>query len=108
MHHLEEFKKKNKRLAEIADQKIAECKIGDSLSHHPAYVEIENLGAVINTSFHDYSPLVKDNGNTLIFTSNRTEDMVMKSGLVFEDIYVTHRSESGWSKPEKISENINN
>ncbi|HEY0742668.1 MAG TPA: OmpA family protein [Chryseosolibacter sp.] len=108
IQHLQEFKKKNKRLAEIADHKIFECKIGDSLSHHPAYVEIENLGPVINTSFHDYSPLVKDNGNTLIFTSNRTEDMVMKSGLVFEDIYITHRAESGWTKPDKISENINN
>lgn len=108
IQHLEDFKKKNKRLAEIADHKIFECKIGDSLSHHPAYVEIENLGPVINTSFHDYSPLVKDNGNTLIFTSNRTEDMVMKSGLVFEDIYVTHFEDAGWSKPKKISENINN
>ncbi len=108
IRHLETFKQKNKRLAEIADQKILECKIGDSLSHHPAYVEIENLGPVINTSFHDYSPLAKDNGNTLIFTSNRTEDMVMKSGLAFEDIYISERTETGWSKPQKISENINN
>jgi outer membrane protein OmpA-like peptidoglycan-associated protein/tetratricopeptide (TPR) repeat protein len=108
IQHLEEFKKKNRRLSDIAQQKINECLIGDSLSHHPAYVEIENMGNVINTSFHDYSPLVKDNGNTLIFTSNRTEDMVMKSGLVFEDIYVTHNTGSNWTKPEKISENINN
>jgi outer membrane protein OmpA-like peptidoglycan-associated protein/tetratricopeptide (TPR) repeat protein len=106
--HLESFKKKNKRLSEIADHKIFECRIGDSLATHPAYVEIENLGGVINTSFHDYSPLAKDNGNTLIFTSNRTEEMVMKSGLVFEDIYVSHREGSGWTKPTKISENINN
>jgi outer membrane protein OmpA-like peptidoglycan-associated protein/tetratricopeptide (TPR) repeat protein len=106
--HLESFKKNNKRLAEIAEAKIAECLIGDSLANHPAYVEIENLGPIINTSFHDYSPLSKDNGNTLIFTSNRAEDGVMKSGLVFEDIYVSHKSDNGWSKPEKISENINN
>src|SRR5687767_1205851 len=30
----EEFKRKNKRLSNIADHKIAECIVGDSLSHH--------------------------------------------------------------------------
>jgi outer membrane protein OmpA-like peptidoglycan-associated protein len=102
-----EYKRKNKRLSEIADHKIQECTIGDSLTHHPAYVEIENLGKSINTHFHDYSPLVSEDGNTMIFTSNRTEDMQVKSGLNYEDIYISRRTGAGWTTPEKISPEIN-
>jgi outer membrane protein OmpA-like peptidoglycan-associated protein len=108
IEHFNAFKKKNKKLTEIADHKIAECVIGDSLAHHPAYVEIENFGGVVNSSFHEYSPLVSEDGNTLIFTSNRsTDDYKIKASQNFEDIYITHRTGSGWSLPEKISPNIN-
>jgi outer membrane protein OmpA-like peptidoglycan-associated protein len=107
IERFQEYKKKNKRLAEIADHKIRECTIGDSLTHHPAYVEIENLGISINTHFHDYSPLVSEDGSTMIFTSNRTEDMQVKSGLNYEDIYISRRTDAGWTTPEKISPEIN-
>lgn len=106
--HFDAFKLKNKKLTEIADHKIAECKIGDSLSRHPAYVEIENIGGVINSSFHEYSPLLSEDGKTMIFTSNRsTDDYQIKSATNYEDIYVTHRTSSGWDIPQKISSNIN-
>lgn len=107
IERFQEYKRKNKRLAEIADHKIQECTIGDSLTHHPAYVEIENLGGTINTHFHDYSPLVSEDGNTMIFTSNRTQDMQIKSGLNYEDIYISRRNGAGWTTPEKISPEIN-
>ena len=107
--HYEEFKRRNRRLANIADHKIAECIVGDSLSQHPAYVEIENIGRIINSPFHEYSPLLSADGNTMIFTSNRsTDDYKIKSGTNFEDIYISHRSGDSWSEPEKISPNINN
>jgi outer membrane protein OmpA-like peptidoglycan-associated protein/TPR repeat protein len=102
------FKRKNKKLSEIADHKIAECEIGDSLTHKPAHVVIENVGGVVNTNFHEYSPLFSEDGNTLIFTSNRSSDETkIKMGTNYEDIYITHRTETGWAMPHKISENIN-
>lgn len=108
IEHFAEFKKKNKRLADIADHKIGECQIGDSLAHHPVYVEIENLGPIINSPFHEYSPLLSADGNTLIFTSNRsTDDYKIKSGTNYEDIYISHRNGTGWDEPQKISDNIN-
>jgi outer membrane protein OmpA-like peptidoglycan-associated protein/TPR repeat protein len=107
--HYQEYKRKNKRLSDIADHKIAECVIGDSLSRHPAYVDIENIGAIINSSFHEYSPLLSADGNTLIFTSNRsTDDYKIKSGTNFEDIYICHKKGDAWDEPMKISPNINN
>ncbi|MFZ6008877.1 MAG: OmpA family protein [Bacteroidota bacterium] len=106
--HYAEFRRKNKKLSDIAEHKIIECEIGDSLTRTPTYVRIESLGAGINSAFHEYSPLVSADGNTLIFTSNRsTDDYKIKSGTNFEDIYIAHKNGSHWSDPQKISENIN-
>jgi outer membrane protein OmpA-like peptidoglycan-associated protein/tetratricopeptide (TPR) repeat protein len=107
--YYEEFKRKNKRLSDIADQKIAECITGDSLSHHPAYVSIQSVGPIINSPFHEYSPLLSADGNLLIFTSNRsTDEYKIKSGTNYEDIYISRREGDTWIEPHKISPNINN
>ncbi|HWC52407.1 MAG TPA: OmpA family protein, partial [Chitinophagaceae bacterium] len=106
--HYNAFKRKNRKLTEIADHKIAQCVVGDSLSRHPAYVIIENMGPVVNSNFHEYSPLLTADGKTMIFTSNRsTNDYEIKSSTNYEDIYITHKTGSGWQTPEKISPNIN-
>jgi outer membrane protein OmpA-like peptidoglycan-associated protein/tetratricopeptide (TPR) repeat protein len=109
MEKFQVFKRKHKKLSDIANHKIAECRIGDSLSHHPAYVEIANVGNIINTSFHEYSPLLSSDGNTLIFTSNRsTDNEKIKNQTNFEDIYITHKENGSWSEPQMISPNITN
>jgi outer membrane protein OmpA-like peptidoglycan-associated protein len=109
MEKFEVFKRRHRKLSDIANHKIAECRIGDSLSHHPAYVEIANAGNIINTSFHEYSPLLSADGSTLIFTSNRSTDSEkIKNQTNFEDIYITHKIDDNWSEPQKISPNITN
>lgn len=106
--HYAAFKIKNKKLSEIADQKIIECSIGDSLLRHPANVEIHSFGPGINSSFAEFSPLVSGDSKTLIFTSNRSsDDYKIKSGTNFEDIYIAHKKGDQWSQPQKISPNIN-
>jgi outer membrane protein OmpA-like peptidoglycan-associated protein len=106
--HFEQFKKKKKNLAQIADKKIAECRIADSLSHYELNVIIENLGPGVNTSMHDYCPIISADGNTLIFTSNRSDDLkAIREGTNYEDIYITHKVGNGWETPKKISNNIN-
>lgn len=104
----ENFKKKNRKLSDIANHKISECQIGDSLLQHPIYVNIKNAGNIINSSFHEYSPLLTSDGNTMIFTSNRAlSDQQVKEGTNYEDIYITHRQGEEWSEPQKISEQLN-
>jgi len=106
--HYEEFMRKNKKLADIAREKIHQCEIGDSLTRKPVNCIIENIGQGINSPFHEYSPLVTADGNTMIFTSSRsTDDYKIKSGTNFEDIYITHKTGGAWGAPEKISPNIN-
>lgn len=108
IEHFERFKKKKKELGSIADEKIAECHIADSLSQNELNVIIENLGINVNTPFNDYSPLISADGNTLIFTSNRTDDpSKVKTSTNYEDIYVTVKTGNEWSAPKLISSNIN-
>ncbi len=108
IEHFERFKKKKKELSSIADEKIAECHIADSLSQNELNVIIENLGPAVNTPFNDYSPIISADGNTLIFTSNRTDDPSrIKSNSNYEDIYVTTKQGNGWSDPKLIGNNVN-
>jgi outer membrane protein OmpA-like peptidoglycan-associated protein/tetratricopeptide (TPR) repeat protein len=103
----EQFKKRRKNLAEIADKKIAECRIADSLSQYELNVIIENIRP-INSAYNDYSPLISSDGTLLIFTSNRTEDeRIARAGTNYEDIYITRRGGNTWESPKKISTNIN-
>lgn len=108
IEHFERFKKKRKELSSIADGKIAECQIADSLSQNELNVVIKNLGPGINTPYNDYAPIISADGNTLIFTSNRTDDPAKaRAGTNFEDIYVCTLQGDTWSTPKLISANIN-
>ena len=108
IEHFERFKKKRSNLASIADEKIAECQVADSLSQNELNVIIENLGEGVNTLYNDYSPIISADGNTLIFTSNRTDDPARaKANANFEDIFVSYKNGNKWSVPKPISQNIN-
>jgi outer membrane protein OmpA-like peptidoglycan-associated protein len=101
-----EHKRRNKKSAAIADAKIRQSKFADSLTRISSDVVVENIGKVINSSFHEYSPLVSSDGNTIIFTSNRpTEGSNATS--TYEDIYISKKIDGQWTQPTKISPNIN-
>jgi len=101
-----EYKRRSKKAAAIADAKIRQSQFADSLTRIPSDVVVENIGKAINSTFHEYSPLMSADGNTLIFTSNRpTEGSTALSA--FEDIYISKKVNGNWTKPVKISPNIN-
>lgn len=102
-----EYKRRNKKQAAVADRKIRQSQFADSLTRIPTNVVVENVGTAINSAFHEYSPLVSADGNTMIFTSNRPDESSGSSFSKFEDIYISKRTDGQWSKPVKISPNIN-
>lgn len=116
LEQFELFKKKHKKMADIAEHKIHEVRMADSLSKRPIQVVIENVGNVVNTPHHDYSPIITPDGSKMIFTSNRpSEDEGEKPAGSkwlpiqenFEDIYVARNVNGYWSAPQKIGPNIN-
>lgn len=100
-----EYKKRHRADAELANEMIRQSQYADSLTRAPTNAAVENVGTAINSQFHEYSPLVSADGNTMIFTSNRPDGKT--KGPLFEDIYISKKVKGQWSMPRKISPNIN-
>lgn len=108
LKHFGDLKQKNKKLAAVANQKMRECLAADSIMKIPALASVRALGPEINTAFSEISPLISADGNTLIFTSDRSSnDYEVKSRTNSEDVYVSQRVGDQWGGPSKISDNIN-
>ena len=98
--HFEAFRKYNKALAGLANIRIKQCILADSLLQYELNVEIENLGSIVNSKEGEYGPLIYPDGNTMVFTSNRE---VNRNGTHKEDIYTASKSGNKWSEPQKLS-----
>jgi len=80
----------------------------------PVDVDIVNIGTPINSPFAEYSPILALDENTLYFTSRRLRsdssnknDLDPRSGLHYEDMYVSYRTMQGaWMEPELLSINV--
>lgn len=102
--------KKDQALIPEVNRKIEMCKVGKELLASPVKVKIENMGEAINSPFADYSPVLTADESTLIFTTRRAESTGRNldyAGLFFEDIYISHKTDSLWSKAASIDRPIN-
>jgi outer membrane protein OmpA-like peptidoglycan-associated protein len=108
IEHFKKFKKASRNLRDISDQKIAECRIGDSLKRNPVNCLIKVLEWPVNSMYQDYGPMLNADETELVFTSARdTVQKDKKQNILFEDILIA-KSEGGvWTVPSRISPKIN-
>ncbi len=100
----------DKSLLDATNRKIAMCNTGKNLVAHPVKVKIENLGTTVNSPFGDYSMVLSADQNTLFFTSRRPESTggeKDEDGNHMEDIYMSDKTKTGWSKATNIGTPIN-
>jgi outer membrane protein OmpA-like peptidoglycan-associated protein len=100
----------DKTLLEEAKRKIEMCKTGKLLVANPVKVKIEPLGSNVNSIYADYSPVLSADQSTLFFTSRRvgsTGGLKDEEGNFMEDIYMSTKTKTGWSKAEGIGSPIN-
>lgn len=98
--------------AELGLKQVSNAKI---LTKTPVDFKIENLGAVVNSQYPDYSPVISVDENALFFTSRRLRSdssnfgiTDRETGLYFEDIYVSYKDRNGnWQEPELLEINTN-
>lgn len=77
---------------------------------YPGRVTIRSIGDAINSSAPDYVPLITANESTMFFTSRRegsTGGQKDPLGEYYEDIYVTHQTDSSWTKPQNMGVPVN-
>jgi outer membrane protein OmpA-like peptidoglycan-associated protein len=90
--------------------KIDVCNTAIKLVEKPVNAEIVNMGETVNSPYPDYSPVFTADQSIMIFTSRRPENKGGKTydgGKYFEDIYISTRTDSGWSKAVNIGSPIN-
>lgn len=108
LRHFKTLKGKSKRFASIVDRKISECIAADSLMKRPPIASVRALEGDINTDFSEFAPLIAPDGQTLIFSSDRSSDAyAIKSRTNYDDVYVSRRQGSGWTDAQKIGASIN-
>ncbi len=108
--HMTKNKNTDKILIDEANRKIEMCKNGKLLMANPVKVKIENLGSNVNSIYADYSPVLSADQSTLFFTSRRegsTGGMKDDEGNFFEDIYMSSKTKTGWSKAMNVGAPIN-
>lgn len=98
-------------LYNTADKHLSECRSGRTLMSAPVQARVENMGTRINTPQADYGAVMNADASMLLFTSRRpiaADDKVNKvTGDFFEDVYVSRRSDAGWSAAERLPAPVN-
>ena len=92
------------------DRAIAMCRTAQELMSSPIEVEIRNMGAGINSTAHDYCPLVTADGATMYLTSRRsgtTGGLKDPTGQYFEDIYKAVLKDDVWSPAKNVGAPLN-
>lgn len=91
---------------EFLTKRIADCKY--AIDHPevalPENQSVENLGDMVNTENPEYTPVVT--GGKMYFTSKRQDDPKEKKngldGKYFEALYVSERTDGGWTHPRRV------
>lgn len=113
--HYNEFQgkldpKKNVYERQKVARHIQECRNGIILSENPVQAKFENMGDWINTPYREHSPIISSNASVMYFTArlpNSTGGFKTDNGMYFEDVYVMHKREGGWSKPRNTGKPLN-
>jgi len=82
-------------------QGFGSCDIYMSFLTKNGWSEPQNLGRNVNSEFWESTPSLSPDKRDLYFSSNRT------GGYGGKDIWVCHRTETGWSQPENLGPEIN-
>lgn len=113
LRYKETLGKSRKMTAEIEDvmHRIESCTSGIDLLKTPKKVKIENLGLAVNGPYADYSTIVINGGNKLLFTSRRpggNGDTKNSKGQFDEDIYESDLSpDKTWKKAGLVAGELN-
>jgi hypothetical protein len=99
-----------------AKQFISYCTNAKELMSKPTDAKIINMGETLNTEYSEYAPVVSSDETVMMFTyrGERSQGgrqllpgLPDPEGDFFEDVFISHKTDSGWSKPEPIEGNIN-
>lgn len=97
--------------AKEVERKIYECEQGKIMVEFPEEIQSENIGNTINSPADEYAPVVNQAEDIMIFTSRRRDGNlnpdVASDNAPYEDIFISYKQDSGWTKAKNIGQPIN-
>jgi len=104
----------DKDTKEEVDHEIFICKSAITLENKSAVAKISNIGAPVNTSGSEYTPVFPSNENFMVFTYRGEKSMGgkqilpnkadEKNGIYFEDVMISYKNKNNqWADPTPIS-----
>jgi outer membrane protein OmpA-like peptidoglycan-associated protein len=103
--------KLNSSALESASKKIEECEFGKDLVASSVKVIITNVGNLINSTNHEYVPVITADESEMFFTSRRENTTGGKRDYAiddyYEDIYYSTKEKDAWSEAVNIGSPIN-
>jgi outer membrane protein OmpA-like peptidoglycan-associated protein len=98
-----ELSKADKKAVSQADRAIEIAHNAAALMSVPREAKVHNFGAVINTSFTEYNPVVSADESVMAFTALRPNTGKTRSGDKFiEEIYISYNKSGNWSEPTVV------
>lgn len=101
----------SKDVTRIVNKYISNCHTAKKLVKNPIKVNIENLGLKVNSASEEGYPVITPDDKTLFFSSKRIDLSGLKPGEepedVFEDIYVSVKTNGAWSTSKKVGRGLN-
>jgi len=101
----------NPKALENIGKNIKESALAKKLVAHPINVTITNLSSEINSSNHEYVPVITADESEMFFTSRRENTTGGKRDLsiddYYEDIYYSQKENGKWSPAKNIGTPIN-
>lgn len=107
------FAQKNEQIIKEVNRDIEICNTAKNLIAKAEDIKIVNLGATINSKYPEYGPILSADESELIFTSTRpgtTGGQIDHSdglGLHYEDVYISYKTDTGWSSPVNLGPPVN-
>jgi flagellar motor protein MotB len=101
--------KKPKEYIASAKRYSEECKSALEVTKDTLRIEINNIGAGINSISDDYAEIISGDGKTMFFASRRqlSKSSTQYDDLKFdENILTSTLNESGWGLPVSIGKNL--
>ena len=86
---------------------ITNCDFAIEAIKHPVPFHPKNLGAGVNSEYDEYLPCPTVDNKTLLFTRIVKNDKSMNGYGYNEDLFISHNSDSAWSKSESLGKSIN-
>ncbi|MCK4662112.1 MAG: PD40 domain-containing protein [Bacteroidales bacterium] len=92
---------RNSELFEEVNRYIEVCNNAIELKSKPLNIEFVNLGKNVNSKKSEYAPFVTEDGNSLLYTSDRKYVSIYKTYI--KNVYYCRASLNGWKKTKPVT-----